>query len=255
MSNAVLSAHCPRQVGPDLRVLVACGRGAGEVVLQSLGGHSDSPVWVSHTRATLSQLTATSATEYSHPSSQPHEGAPRLPRVSAPASGPLFAAAGKSPRGGGMASIGLESRMRVGYQLHPTVADSAMHIGALNPAGPTDAFTRVPVALSVYLVDPSLSSDGARQCGGIWAGVDAGFSSKDGSQTNTYRYVFEGQSSELSCKCRATNASPVAWSYRTKCPCSDRSTRSLNVSMCFGAAAPHSTIHVFQRYAASMKLC
>ena len=98
-----------------------------------------------------------------------------------------FSNSSASVTGGAMAYIGLESHVGPGYQLHPAVADSAMHTGALNPASPPDGLTRVPAALAVYLVDPALCGGQMQRCGGMWAGVDTGSCMQDGSCINAYR--------------------------------------------------------------------
>lgn len=164
------------QVGPELQIVVHCGSKAGQVILQSTDGQSTPSTFVSHIRASVSQLTTTtSTTQNPNARSMSHEIWSCL----------SSAVAGRGE--GAMAHIEQELQTGSGYYLHPTIADSTMHIGALNPGSPTDGLTRVPAALAAYLVDTSLSDSQARLCAGPWAGVDAGHSLRDGSQMNTYR--------------------------------------------------------------------
>lgn len=176
------------QVGPELQIVVHCGSKAGEVILQSTDGQSTPSTFVSHIRASISQLiTTTSTTQNLNAPSVSLEYTPPLPNSIVRIMGLSSAATHRGE--GALARIAEVSHMGLGYYLHPTIADSSMHIGALNPGSPTDGLTRVPAALGAYHVNPSLSNSQAHQCGGPWAGVDAGHSLKDGSQMNTYRYV------------------------------------------------------------------
>lgn len=177
---------CPSvQVGEEVRVVVRCGRGAGLAQMESASGSDERTAWSTHIRASLVQLTSTIWGPKSRRRCSPSEGKPLSLRDSMVALG--FSKDASRLLGGVMAYVQLGSHTGPGYHLHPAVGDSLIHSGGLNPAGPSDGLTRVPVALDAYVAEHGQSSGQMHRFGGTWAGVDTGSVTKDGSNFNTFR--------------------------------------------------------------------
>ena len=152
--------------------MVRCGRGAGLAQMESASGADGKTAWSSHIRASLVQLTSKISVIKSQRRCSPGEEKPLALRDSMVALG--FSKNASRLLGGVMAYIQLDSHTGPGYQLHPAVGDSLIHSGGLNPAGPSDGLTRVPVALNAYIADHGQSSGQMQRFGGTWAAVDTG---------------------------------------------------------------------------------
>lgn len=191
-----------------LQVTVRCDTTIGQVALQSR--LADMSTQTTHLRGSI---TGSLAVEHPVLAEQPSPVS-RVPAVT-PAMAWLMAAASNSvrtsaaapphaveplngaagsqqtpgaARGGCLAAVdtpAAQSGAGSGYRLHPAIADSAMHTGALRPAAPRDGLTRVPVALGAYTAGGSCSARSADA--EAWASADTGAALVDKSRVNTYR--------------------------------------------------------------------
>lgn len=166
--------------------MVRCGRGAGQADLESASGVGTSQAaWFTHIRANLVQLTSIGPGPTLVQRRSPNERLPLPSRDSVTALGESKHAAGVM--GGALGYIGLANHLEPGYQIHPAVSDSAMHTGAINPAGPLKGLTRYPVAVDAFIAAPGVSSGQMQQAGGAWAGANTGLVTNDGSTINSFR--------------------------------------------------------------------
>lgn len=174
------------QGGQDLRVVVRFNGVAGQAQLQStIGSDSSQAAWTTHIHASLAELTSAvpSPMSLERPLSVglPARECVATLGISKPAAGVV---------GGVLAYLRPAAHMGTGYHLHPAIGDSLVHSGGLNPAGPLDGLTRVPVALNAYIANFGQSCGQMQRCDGMWAGVDTGSVTNDGSRFNTFRCTF-----------------------------------------------------------------